>query len=245
MRSLLEAPESGRPGGPTPPPDARALALRDAVEALRADRPVAFPTETVWGLAVSARSEAGMAALRAWKGRDAGQPVSVLVSSPDVLRALALALPPLVRRLVDAFWPGPLTLVVPCRLHFAAGVTRADGALGLRCSPHPVARALARAAEDAGLGPLTATSLNRSGDPPAADRAAARSLCRGPGAPHLLDGFGGGSDGAGEDADGAAPTTIVDTTTEPARVLRWGGIDAAALAPFGDAIDTQAGDDDA
>jgi len=232
----LHRADSAAPGGSAakPGPTSRSgdrsagePALAAALAALRADRPVAFPTETVWGLAVSARSEAGMAALRAWKGRDAGQPVSVLVSDPAALEALGIALPPLGRRLAEAFWPGPLTLVVPCRAVLAAGVARADGALGLRCSPHPAARGLARAAEAAGLGPLTATSLNRHGEPPAADLEGARTLCAGPGAPHLF------FDRAGGDAGGEAPSTIVDLTTAPARVLRAGPIDARALSPFG------------
>jgi L-threonylcarbamoyladenylate synthase len=212
---------------------ARERALRAAIAALRADRPVAFPTETVWGLAACARSAAAVEAVRRWKGRGDRQPMAVLVSSVAVLDDLGIALPALARRLAEVFWPGPLTLVVPTAVAFAPGVARADGALGLRCSPHPAAHALGLAAEAEGLGPLTATSLNRTGDPPAADRRAARALCGGPGDPWLFadvaDGF--------EDARGAEPSTVVDVTSSPARIVRWGAIAAEALERFADAID--------
>lgn len=231
--ALAPAAESP-PVAPTDAPDAaRERALRGALAALRADRPVAFPTETVWGLAACARSVRAVEAVRRWKGRGDRQPMAVLVSRIEALDDLGIALPPLARRLAEAFWPGPLTLVVPADVAFAPGVAREDGALGLRCSPHPAARAIACAAEAEGLGPLTATSLNRTGDPPAADRDAARALCAGPGDPWLFADVADGFD----DARGAEPTTVVDTTTSPARIVRWGGIDAAALARFGDAID--------
>jgi tRNA A37 threonylcarbamoyladenosine synthetase subunit TsaC/SUA5/YrdC len=113
---------------------------------------------------------------------------------------------------------------------FAAGIARPDGAVGLRCSSHPVAAALACAAEAAGLGPLTATSMNRSGEPPARCRAEVRSICESHAGPHVFEGWG-------DDAYAAQPSTVVDLTCTPARVLRWGGLDAAALAPFSDSIE--------
>ncbi len=167
---------------------AAADALAAAVAHARAGGLLAFPTETVWGLGADARSEAALARLRRWKGRRAEQPVSVLVASAESAQALGLPLHGAAQRLAAAFWPGPLTLVVPAPPgRFAAGVARADGAVGLRCSSHPRTAALVAALERAGVGPLTATSLNRHGEPPVRTRTEALALCRGDDAPRCFE----------------------------------------------------------
>jgi len=184
---------------------AAADALAAAVAHVRAGGLLAFPTETVWGLGADARSEAALARLRRWKGRSEGQPVSVLVASAESAHALGLPLPGAARRLAAAFWPGPLTIVVPAPPgRFATGVARADGAVGLRCSSHPRTAALVAALERAGGGPLTATSLNRHGEPPVRTRSEALALCRGDDAPRCFE----LEDAAREDAarDNAART---------------------------------------
>jgi tRNA threonylcarbamoyl adenosine modification protein (Sua5/YciO/YrdC/YwlC family) len=183
---------------------------------------VAFPTETVWGLGADARSETAMAALRRFKGRSGAQPVSLLVPDLEAAVGLGLDVPPAARRLAALFWPGPLTLVLPGRAGaLASGVSRADGAVGLRCSPHPVAAALAHAIARTGSA-LTATSLNRHGEPPARHRDEAAALCIGNDTPLCID--------SEPDAGGAAPSTVVDCTVAPPRVLREGAITAEALA---------------
>jgi L-threonylcarbamoyladenylate synthase len=147
--------------------------------------------------------------------------VALLVSGPGKLESLEFEVSDAARALMAEFWPGPLMLVLPCRHRFADGVARADGAVGVRCSSHAAAAALVADAEAAGAGPLTATSLNRSGEPPARTRDDAAKLC-GPGAgePLLL---------ATElDAGGEAPSTVVDLTGERPVVLRGGGL---ALEP--------------
>ena len=196
---------------------------------------LAYPTETVWGLAADSRSAEAMLRLQRWKGRGADAPVSVLVDNVEAAEAQGAAFSGPARLLADAFWPGPLTLIVPTEHRFAPGVARADGAVGLRCSSHPLAGALARRLDREGGGPPTATSLNRSGEPPAAHRDAARVCCGvGPGttvsgcssdAPRLLD-----VDGA--ECGGEEPTTVIDATEKPPRVLRWGAIDSNALGPL-------------
>jgi L-threonylcarbamoyladenylate synthase len=201
--------------------------LAAAIERLRAGGLVAFPTETVWGLGADARSAAALERLRRWKGRGEAQPVAILVEGVASLAALGLVADTAARRLADAFWPGPLTLVLPCRAAFAPGVARADGAVGVRCSPHPVAAALAAAAARAGVGPLTATSLNRHGEPPARTRAEAERLCAGDGDAPLVVGS------EGPDAEGGEPSTVVDCSSPRPNVLRWGAIDRAALARAG------------
>lgn len=198
--------------------------MRAAVERVRAGGLVAYPTETVWGLGADACSETAVAALRRWKARTGDAPLSLLVDAPSALGALGCEPQRAARRLAAAFWPGPLTLVLRCARRFAAGVARGDGAVGLRCSSHPVASAFAAELARAGVGPVTATSLNRSGEPAARSAGEARALCAGAGAPALLD--------AGADAGGAPESTVVDLTGRQPVVLRWGAVSRAALAPL-------------
>ncbi len=152
---------------PTPPDRLDPSWLDPAVAQLAADGVIAYPTETVWGLGACADRAQAIERLFAWKGRAHHQPLAVLVASPAAATALGCELDAHAHRLAEQFWPGPLMLITPCHGRFAPGVAREDGALGLRCSPHPVARALTLRLAREGLGPLTSTSLNRSGDPPA------------------------------------------------------------------------------
>jgi L-threonylcarbamoyladenylate synthase len=196
--------------------------LDEALARLRAGGLVAYPTETVFGLAADARNAEAVARLRAWKGRHGSQPLAVLVTGLAAAEFLGIRVTPLARRIAAAFWPGPLTLVLCAGALLAPGVARADGAVGLRCSSHPLAAALAARVERAGIGPVTATSLNRSGAPPARDLAAARRLC-GPGldVPWLLP---------GADAWGQPPSSVLDLAGPEPAVLREGAVDRAALA---------------
>ncbi len=204
--------------------------LAPAVEALRSGGLVAYPTETLYGLGADARSEEALAALRAWKGREEGHPISVLVSEPAALAPLGLCASPLAERLAERFWPGPLTLVVSAEPGaFARGVARADGAVGVRCSPHPLARRLAAALLAAGVGPVTATSLNRTGEPPAADAAAARRICELHPGPLLLEDESPLS--CAPPGDGPpAPSTVVDCTGAEPQLIREGAVSAEALS---------------
>lgn len=192
---------------------------RRALEVLAEDGLVAFPTETVWGLAVRAESPRAVARLHGFKGRDAAKPVAVLVDRCDRLAEIGVRLGPAGARLAAAFWPGPLTLVCTCTRSLAPGVAAADGSVGVRCSPHPVAAALAAAALERGLGPLTATSLNRSGDAPARDIAEAMRVAAADPAIFVVRG----------EAGGAAPSTVVDVTGEALVVLREGAIPARSI----------------
>ncbi len=199
---------------------------RLALDVLAADGLVAFPTETVWGLAALAESPIAVDRLRAFKGRDADKPLAVLVDRPERLPEIGVVLGAGAARLAAAFWPGPLTIVsrsVPrsgsSARPLAPGVAGADGSIGIRCSPHPVAGALAAGALDRGLGPVTATSLNRSGEEPArttdeALRVAARD-------PEIFVLQG--------EAGGAEPSTVVDATSDTLSVLREGAIAGSAI----------------
>jgi L-threonylcarbamoyladenylate synthase len=198
-------------------------ALESVLDRLEQDGLVAYPTETQWGLGARAVSDAALMALRAWKGRAPAQPISVLVASPAALEPSGLVVDADARRLVEAFWPGPLTLVLRCRGGFGPGIANADGAVGVRCSPHPVASALAEAADARGLGPITATSLNRAGEAAVTTLAEARALLSAHPGPLLLE--------PGEDdAGGGAPSTVLDLAVGLPRVLRVGAIATHAIA---------------
>jgi L-threonylcarbamoyladenylate synthase len=200
--------------------------IGDAVQCIRAGGLVAYPTETVWGLGADATAEAAVAALRGWKGRDVDAPMSLLVTDIDALEALGFTVGAAARELAGAFWPGPLTLVLPCRARFASGIANPHGGVGVRCSSHPLAGALARRCAEEGVGPITATSLNRSGSPPAKVRAEAEAIVAGdPDALQLLD-------VETADAGGDLETTVLNLVGDRPAVLRWGSIGKEALEPI-------------
>jgi hypothetical protein len=119
------------------------VSLADAVAWIAQGGVLAYPTETVWGLGADARSDAAVGRLRAFKGRDDAAPISILVTGIGALGALGFRLEAAAERLAREFWPGPLTLVLPCDGAFASGIAREDGAIGVRCTPHEVANELA------------------------------------------------------------------------------------------------------
>jgi L-threonylcarbamoyladenylate synthase len=190
------------------------VSVAEAAQRLRRGEVVAYPTETVYGLGADALSIEAVERLRSLKGRDAEQGLSVLVSDLADLERWAADLPGRARRLARAFWPGPLTLVVPVPAGRLPAVGTALG-VGFRCSPHPTAAALAAAFG----APLVSTSANRSGEAPARS---AREVSRSFGPELAIAG--------GEDAGGAAASTVVAVDREGRlRVLREGPIPAESL----------------
>jgi L-threonylcarbamoyladenylate synthase len=195
-----------------------------AVDWVRDGELLAYPTETVWGLGADACSVAAVERLRDWKGQRESAPISILVADPDALEPLGFEFDGLARRLVAAFWPGPLTLVLNCRSRFAPGISRHDGAVGVRCSSHPISAALARRLAAEGVGPITATSLNRSGATPAVTLEQVREVCgAGSESPRYLAVEGAEAGGDGE-------STVIDTTGPELVVLRWGTLAKPDLA---------------
>ncbi len=207
------------------------------VKHLAADGVLAYPTETVWGLGADATRPAAVERLLAFKGQRAGAPISVLVPDAAALAEWGAHPGAVAQRLIEAFWPGPLTLVLRADGAFAPGIAREDGSVGFRCSPHPVAGALARAAREQGLGPLTATSCNRSGEPPARNRAEAAEVCAGGSAceaPRRTDVSACEAPrltaAVEPDASGEPPSSVVDASGEKPKLLREGALSAAALS---------------
>ena len=199
--------------------------LGDAARWLRDGGLLAYPTETVWGLGADAGSEEAVGRLRSWKGRSEHAPISILVEGAHMLEVLDFETGAAAQRLVSEFWPGPLTLVLPCRRRFASGVARDDGAVGVRCSLHPLAAALARRLANEGVGPITSTSLNPSGAPAVRTRREALACCDdAPAAPRMID-------VEGAEAGDHPASTVVDLTGARPEVLRWGGLSEKVLAP--------------
>ena len=136
-----------------------------AVEILKSGGLVAFPTETVYGLGADAGSEAAVAAIFAAKGRPSDHPLIVHVADALAVGHFAVQVPDFASKLMQAFWPGPLTLILARREGVAAGAAGGQGSIGLRCPAHPVAHALLLACASAVppvLG-LAGPSANRFG----------------------------------------------------------------------------------
>jgi L-threonylcarbamoyladenylate synthase len=148
-------------------------ALRQAAEVLRAGGLVAFPTETVYGLGAHALDPAAIQRIYEAKGRPAYNPLIVHLADARSARALASGWPDEAERLAAAFWPGPLTLVLPKHDSIPESVTAGLPSVALRVPAHPVAHALLR---EAGI-PVAAPSANRStGVSPTTAQHVARSL---------------------------------------------------------------------
>ena len=138
-------------------------AIATAASTLASGGLVAFPTETVYGLGARADDDAAVAKIFVAKGRPADHPLIVHV--PDAADALAFTthVPPLAQRLIDAFWPGPLTVIVPRVPGIASAAAGGQATIGLRCPSHPVAQALLRAVRGLGVLGVAAPSANRYG----------------------------------------------------------------------------------
>ncbi|MGH8012895.1 MAG: L-threonylcarbamoyladenylate synthase, partial [Candidatus Binataceae bacterium] len=137
--------------------------IAHALDALRAGEVVVYPTETVYAIGVDALSSAALERLFALKGREASKAVALITDSAASAFSLASEVPASARVLAAAFWPGPLTLVLPARAGLPDALVGPEGGVGVRVSPNQVAIQLA-----ARLGrPLTATSANPSGQPSA------------------------------------------------------------------------------
>lgn len=138
-------------------------AVEQAADLLAAGALVAFPTETVYGLGARADDDAAVAAIFAAKGRPADHPLIVHVSDAEQARQFAATWPALAERLARAFWPGPLTLIVPRRAGLAGAAAGGQDTIGLRSPSHPLAHALLLAAARRGVHGVAAPSANRFG----------------------------------------------------------------------------------
>ncbi|MBX3605124.1 MAG: threonylcarbamoyl-AMP synthase [Piscinibacter sp.] len=140
-----------------------AAAVAEAARVLAGGGLVGLPTETVYGLAARADRDEAVAAVFERKGRPSDHPLIVHIADPADATHFTEALPALARRLGEAFWPGPLTVIVPRRPGMAGAAAAGQATIGLRCPSHPVAQALLRAARELGVPGIAAPSANRFG----------------------------------------------------------------------------------
>ena len=200
MRDVAIVPAVG-----DPPPES---AIAEAVKALAEGLPVGIPTDTVYGLAVDPFRPGATDRIFEAKRRPRDVELPVLVASRDQALSLATAVPPLALTLMEHFWPGPLTIVVPRRPDLEADLGGDDVTIGIRCPDHPVPQALCRE-----VGVLATTSANLHGE---ATSVTAEEVAQvfGDAVPLVLD--GGACTGS--------PSTVVDCTGEEPKLLREGRI---------------------
>jgi L-threonylcarbamoyladenylate synthase len=196
-------------------PDARVEGLAAAARAVRAGRLVVLPTDTVYGLGCDAFSRAAVRALLAAKNRGPDMPVPVLLGSWSTIDGLVLGVPPAARELIEAFWPGGLSLVLPHAPSLGWDIGSTKGTVMLRMPLHPVALELLR-----DVGPMGVSSANISGSPPASSVAEAVAQL-GDSVAVYLDGGPSGEPVA---------STVVDLTGSEPRVLREGAVPLADVA---------------
>jgi L-threonylcarbamoyladenylate synthase len=195
-------------------PDVRPDAIDAAARAVQAGQLVVLPTDTVYGVGADAFDATAVADLLAAKGRGRDMPVPVLVGSWNTIEGLVTYVPSQTRSLIEAFWPGGLTLVVEHAPSLSWDLGDARGTVAVRMPLHPVAlEVLDR------TGPMAVSSANRSGQPAALTAAQAEEQL-GASVQVYLDG--------GPVITGVA-STIVDVTTETPRVLREGAVSVEAL----------------
>ena len=206
--------------------------LRVARGAIARGELVVIPTDTVYGVAADAFSPEAVQRLLDAKGRGRDAPPPVLVSGPETLEALASEVPPPVRWLVEAFWPGGLTIILPARSTLTWDLGDTGGTVAVRCPDHPIARELL-----AETGPLAVSSANTTGDPAATTAAAALEML-GESVAATLDAGEVGQDlepAVGDDGRVQNGSTIIDATTwkrgeGKLRIVRQGVISRARIA---------------
>jgi L-threonylcarbamoyladenylate synthase len=186
-----------------------------ALAALKRGEVIVFPTETLYGLGADALNPAAVDSVFRLKGRNANTPIPVLVADDAMLDQLVDTIPLLARQLMEQFWPGPLTLVLPSRANIPKSLVNATGGIAIRISSQSIATQLVQA-----LGrPLTATSANPSGAGPARTLVEAKNYF---------------SDSVHTFIDGGTLTsntgsTVAEVQGERLRIIREGDIAVAAL----------------
>jgi tRNA threonylcarbamoyl adenosine modification protein (Sua5/YciO/YrdC/YwlC family) len=195
-------------------PDIRVDAIKTAADSVASGELVVLPTDTVYGLGADAFNATAVAELLRAKGRGRDMPVPVLVGSWYTIDGLVANVDERTRSLVEAFWPGGLTLVVEHAPTLNWDLGDARGTVAIRMPLHPVAIELLEI-----TGPMAVSSANRHGEPPAATAIEARMQLGDDVAVYLEDG----------QVPGGVASTIVDVTGERPRILRLGALSAETL----------------
>ena len=188
--------------------------IKVAVDILRTGGLVAYPTDTVYGLAAVPTDDAAVEKLFAAKQRRPDQPMPLLIASPRDLALVAADVPEVAQNLIRDFWPGGLTIVLRRAPHYRSKAITGD-TVGVRVPDHDVPRELVRL-----LGsPITGTSANIAGGPEPLSADDVRSQL-GDRVDYIID---------GGRCPGGTPSTVVDCTTDPPRIIRAGAISREEL----------------
>ena len=189
--------------------------IEHAAELIQKGRLVVFPTETVYGLGADALQPQAIEGIFAAKGRPFSDPLIVHIADRNVLQTLVVNVPPVAHKLVEAFWPGPLTLILPAGPHVPRLITAGLPTVAIRMPRHPIALALIRAAGT----PIAAPSANRfmHVSPTTAQHVLADLNGR---VPLILD---------GGPCEVGVESTVVDLCSKRATILRPGGVSLEAL----------------
>ncbi|MBT1003115.1 threonylcarbamoyl-AMP synthase [Paenarthrobacter sp. DKR-5] len=198
--------------------DQRAEGLAQAQKAIAAQQCVVMPTDTVYGIAADAFSARAVATLLAAKGRGRSMPPPVLIPRLQTLDGLAADIHPDARRLAERFWPGGLTLIFAAQPSLTWDLGETKGTVALRIPDDRTALDLLTI-----TGPLAVSSANRTGQPSARTATEARGQLGEAVEVYLEDGF------RPVGSDDAVPSTIVDATSEPLRVVRQGAVSLEQL----------------
>lgn len=189
--------------------------IDEAVDLLKKDGVIAFPTETFYGLGADARNEAAIEKIFGIKGRDFKNPILVVIGDVRHLETFADDVPDEARKLMSRFWPGPLTIVFRAAPSVSPKLTAGTAKIGIRLTSHPIAMEISKRLG----GPVTATSANLSGSPECSSTAEVISQLEG-----KLDGIVDGGH-----TPGGKGSTIVDVTVYPPKVLREGMIPSSLI----------------
>jgi L-threonylcarbamoyladenylate synthase len=189
-----------------------------AASIIRSGGVVAFPTESFYGLGVSATNEKAVQRLFDMKKREENQPILLLIPSVNLLSQYVIHIPPIAHQLIGEFWPGGLTLLFRADPSLPHLLTSGTGKIGLRLSSHPVATALAQTVG----APITGTSANISSQAPCSS---AEAVCHslGKSVDFILD---------GGETEGGKGSTILDITVDPPVVLREGMVSLEQLEGY-------------
>lgn len=199
-------------------PRDESAALQVAAAAILSGNVISAPTETFYALCADPFNLKAVEQIFLIKGRQDWKPLLLLVDSIEQVEAIAQQIPQRFYEIVEQFWPGPLTLILPAANTLPRKVTGGTGTVGVRIPDLLLTRLLIRTASS----PLIGTSANRSGHPP----------CSTP--EEVLQQLGGRIELLLDNGstNGSAPSTILDLTSEPVRLVREGAIPAEGLSAY-------------
>ncbi len=192
------------------PLDPEGRLIQEAAHILENGGVICYPTETVYGLGADAYNEEALERLFKIKGRETGKPISILIGNMEMLEEVTAQIPSVAMGLIRGHWPGPLTIIFEASKTCPPTLTGDSGKIGVRISPHPIARKMLEAFRK----PITSTSANLSGMPSLSDANEVYRVFRGK-IDLILD--VGKTQGEGERV-----STVVDVTVSPPRVVREG-----------------------